>query len=54
MEAVMSQFKTHLKAKFHQKFITQNPNININILNGIALAVATNLVNPYYAKFAER
>lgn len=50
----MSQFKTHLKAKFHQKFITQNPNININILNGIALAVATNLVNPYYAKFAER
>lgn len=29
-------------------------NININVLNGIALAVATNLVNPYYAKFAER
>lgn len=39
---------------FKQKFITQNSNININILNGIALAVATNLVNPFYAKFAER
>lgn len=50
----MSRYVTHLKMKFQQKFITQNPNININILNGIALAVATNLVNPYYAKFAER
>lgn len=29
-------------------------NININVFNGVALAVATNLVNPYYAKFAER
>jgi len=29
-------------------------NISVNVYNGIALAVAINLVNPYYAKFAER
>jgi predicted MFS family arabinose efflux permease len=31
-----------------------NDNMHINIYNGIALAVATNLVNPYFAKFAMR
>lgn len=29
-------------------------NLSVNVYNGIALAVAINLVNPYYAKFAER
>ncbi len=29
-------------------------NLGVNVYNGIALAVAINLVNPYYAKFAER
>lgn len=32
----------------------KSKNITINVYNGIALAVAINLVNPYYAKFAER
>ncbi|MBM7562696.1 MFS transporter [Fusibacter tunisiensis] len=31
-----------------------NNNIHVNIMNGVALAIATNLVNPYYAKFALR
>src|SRR5690606_37374317 len=31
-----------------------NDNLQINIYNGIALAIATNLVNPYFAKFAMR
>lgn len=29
-------------------------NLHMNIYNGIALAIAVNLVNPYYAKFAQR
>lgn len=33
---------------------TKNHNININIYNGIFAAIALNLVNPYYAKFAQR
>jgi len=37
---------------FKQKFGSKN--IKINVYNGIALAIAINLVNPYYAKFAER
>ena len=32
----------------------KSKNLAINVYNGIALAVAINLVNPYYAKFAER
>ena len=32
----------------------KNPNLEINIYNGIFYAVAINLVNPYFAKFAER
>ncbi|HAS74202.1 MAG TPA: hypothetical protein DCS67_08680 [Clostridiales bacterium UBA8960] len=50
----MMRYLSNLKLVFQQRFITQNSYININILNGIALAIATNLVNPYYAKFAER
>jgi MFS family permease len=34
--------------------VFNSKNISINVYNGIALAVAINLVNPYYAKFAER
>lgn len=32
----------------------ENPNLEINIYNGIFYALALNLVNPYFAKFAER
>lgn len=31
-----------------------NPNLKMNIYNGIFYAIAINLVNPYFAKFAER
>ena len=31
-----------------------DPKFKINIFNGIALAISVNLVNPYFAKFAER
>ena len=48
------RFKDQFKELFYKHLASRNSNININILNGIALAVATNLVNPYYAKFAER
>ncbi|MBC7959010.1 MAG: hypothetical protein H7X94_04010, partial [Vallitaleaceae bacterium] len=33
---------------------THDLNIHVNIINGIAAAVAVNLVNPYFAKFIER
>lgn len=41
-----------LSKLFKRKF--ESRNIKINVYNGIALAIAINLVNPYYAKFAER
>lgn len=34
--------------------IKKNSNLHMNIYNGVALAIATNLVNPYFAKFAQR
>lgn len=37
---------------FRDKLV--NYNINVNIVNGILATVALNLVNPYFAKFAER
>ncbi|OJV66872.1 MAG: hypothetical protein BGO41_05510 [Clostridiales bacterium 38-18] len=42
---------TKLRNSFKLDF---EPNIRFNIYNGIALAISTNLVNPYFAKFAER
>lgn len=41
-----------IRSRVEQLF--DDRNVGINISNGIALAIATNLVNPYYAKFAER
>ncbi len=43
-----SRLRNYIIPDFNSK------NITINVYNGIALAVAINLVNPYYAKFAER
>lgn len=34
--------------------VSLNPKFKINIYNGVALAISVNLVNPYFAKFAER
>lgn len=44
----LANLRNTLRPTFNSK------NISINVYNGIALAVAFNLVNPYYAKFAER
>ena len=34
--------------------VSLNPKFKTNIYNGVALAISVNLVNPYFAKFAER
>lgn len=44
---------SHISNKLRE-FFTMESNVNVNIFNGIALAISTNLVNPYFAKFAER
>lgn len=44
---MLAKLKNSLRTNFE-------PNIRFNIYNGIALAISTNLVNPYFAKFAER
>ena len=48
---MISRIKHLVRNKSESKL---NPKFTINIYNGIALAISTNLVNPYFAKFAER
>ncbi|MTI48664.1 MAG: MFS transporter [Firmicutes bacterium] len=46
------ELKLGNKLIFREKLVRYN--IKINIFNGIAAIIATNLVNPYFVKFAER
>ena len=47
-ETIATRLVRKLKSNFEWN------NFNINIYNGVAVSIAANLVNPYYAKFIER